>query len=243
MIRKSQRSQALDIAGQKAAFDAACKRLLADKNILAQIMKSCIPEYQQCTIDDIIQKYIEGHPCIGQENVHQDEAPERIRGLNTEDKTMTEGTIFYDIRFEALAPSSEEMISLIINIEAQNDFYPGYPLIKRGIYYCSRMISAQYGTEFSASDYGSIKKVYSVWICTSPPKSRENTINRYSWSEECLIGNAAEEKRNYDLMSAIMICLGKEQDEAHGGILRLLKVLLSSERRARATVCAALSQI
>lgn len=44
-------------------------------------------------------------------------------------------------------------------------------------------------------------------------------------------------------MSAIMICLGKEQDEAHGGILRLLKVLLSSERRARATVCAVLSQI
>ncbi len=58
------------------------------------------------------------------------------------------------------------MIRLIINIEAQNDFYPGYPLIKRGIYYCSRMISAQYGTEFKNSHYENIKKVYSIWTQT-----------------------------------------------------------------------------
>lgn len=58
----------------------------------------------------------------------------------------------------ATAPKSGELIRLIINVEAQNNFYPGYPLIKRGIYYCSRMISAQYGTEFSASHYEDIKK-------------------------------------------------------------------------------------
>ena len=34
---------------------------------------------------------------------------------------------------------------MIINIEVQNDFYPGYPLVKRGIYYGGRMLSAQYG--------------------------------------------------------------------------------------------------
>ena len=43
--------------------------------------------------------------------------------------------------------------------EKGNDFYPGYPLLKRGIYYCSRMISGQYGTVFVKSDYGKIKKV------------------------------------------------------------------------------------
>ena len=230
MICKSQRPQSPGIAKQKASFDAACKRLLADKNILAQIMKSCIPEYQQCTIDDIIYHYIEGTPRIGQDNVHPDEIPERIRGLNTEDTTITEGTVFYDIRFEALAPSSGEEISLLINIEAQNNFYPGYPLIKRGIYYCSRMTSAQYGTYFCASDYGSIKKVYSIWVCTSPPKFRENTINRYCWSEECVVGNVTEEKSNYDLMTVIVICLGSEDSKNYGGILRLLEVLLSAKR-------------
>lgn len=84
---------------------------------------------------------------------------------------MTEGIVTYDIRFLATAPVSGELIRLIINIEAQNDFYPGYPLIKRGIYYCSRMISAQYGTEFTKSHYEDIKKVYSIWICMNPPKN------------------------------------------------------------------------
>ena len=56
-------------------------------------------------------------------------------------------------------------IALIINVEAQNDFYPGYPLIKRGIYYCCRMISSQYGREFTGPHYEKIKKVYSIWIC------------------------------------------------------------------------------
>lgn len=54
-----------------------------------------------------------------------------------------------DICFCAKAPVSKEKIRFIINIEVQNDFYPGYPIIKREIYYCSRMISSQYGAEFS----------------------------------------------------------------------------------------------
>ena len=56
----------------------------------------------------------------------------RIHGTGVEDATLSEGTITYDIRFLATAPVSGELIRLIINIEAQNDFYPGYPLIKEG---------------------------------------------------------------------------------------------------------------
>ena len=120
------------------------------------------------------------------------------------------------------------MIRLIINIEAQNDFYPGYPLIKRGIYYCSRMISAQYGTEFTNSHYENIKKVYSIWICMNPPKSRENSITRYYIAEENLAGSVKERKADYDLMAAVMICLGKEEDSGTD-LLKLLNVLLSTE--------------
>ena len=117
---------------------------------------------------------------------------------------------------------------MIINIEAQNDFYPGYPLIKRGIYYCSRMISAQYGTEFTNSHYENIKKVYSIWICMNPPKSRENSITRYYIAEENLVGSVKEQKADYDLVAAVMICLGKEADSGTD-LLKLLNVLLSTE--------------
>lgn len=66
-----------------------------------------------------------------------------IHGIGTEDATQTGGTVTYDIRFLASLPSSNGKIRMILNVEGQNDFYPGYPILKRGIYYCSRMISAQ----------------------------------------------------------------------------------------------------
>ena len=151
-------------AGDRADYDAACKRLLANKVILAWIMKSCLEEYRDFDVDVIAEKYIEGDPQIAKAAVNPDEeaesSGEQVKGANTEDSTIKEGTITYDIRFYALAPQSGETVSLIINVEAQSDFYPGYPIIKRGIYYCSRMISSQYGVEFTGTHYERIKKVY-----------------------------------------------------------------------------------
>ncbi|NCE65611.1 DUF4368 domain-containing protein [Pseudoflavonifractor sp. 524-17] len=114
-------------------------------------------------------------------------------------------------------------------VEAQNDFYPGYPLIKRGIYYCCRMISSQYGREFTGPHYEKIKKVYSIWICMKPPQYRENTITRYRLVEEHLVGEGKEPVRNYDLLSIIMLCLGGPNGANYDGVLRMLDVLLSNE--------------
>lgn len=141
------------VADEKASYDAACKRLLSEKIILAWIMKNCLEEYRDCDVDEIAGKYIEGTPQVGEVAAAPDESnrSSMIQGAGNEDASLTEGTVAYDIRFLAVAPVSGELIRLIINIEAQNDFYPGYPLVKRGIYYCSRMISAQYGTEFTNS--------------------------------------------------------------------------------------------
>ena len=133
----------------------------------------------------------------------------------------------YDIRFLATAPSSGQLIQLIIGVEAQNEFDPSYPLIKRAIYYCSRMITAQKGTEFVHSEYQKIKKVVSIWVCMAPPNERKNSITRYHMTEENLVGNVKEPVRNYDLIDVVMLCLGGEDRENYGGVLRLLDVLLS----------------
>lgn len=180
------------------------------------------------------EKYIEGEPQIANTAVNPDEESghgrEQIRWIRNEDSTIQEGTVTFDIRFYAVLPKSGEMVGLIINVEAQNDFYPGYPIIKRGIYYCSRMISSQYGVEFTGAHYEKIKKVYSIWVCADPPKYRQNTVTRYVVSEENLIGKVKEKKENYDLLTAVMICLGDPEDDNYGGILRLLDILLSSEK-------------
>lgn len=225
----------ISAASDKASYDASCKRLLANKMILAWIMQSCLDEYKDYDVKEIAEKYIEGSPEIAQVAVNPDEVTgsEQIKGMQTEDSTINEGTITYDIRYFAVVPQTKEPIGLIINIEAQNDFYPGYPLIKRGIYYCGRMISSQYGTEFHAGHYADIKKVYSIWVCMSPPENRKNTINRYSVMEENLVGAVKEPVEHYDLLSVVMICLGDSDEENHSsGILKLLEVLLSSEREA-----------
>ena len=222
-------AQGLHTTDDSAGYDAACKRVLSEKAILARIMKSCLEEYKECDVNDIAEKYIEGQPQVSAVPVLPDEDSTVISGMDTEDKSVREGSVTYDIRFRAIAPSSGEQIALIINVEAQNDFYPGYPLIKRGIYYCSRMISSQYGREFTGAHYEKIKKVYSIWICMNPPKVRENTITRYRLVEEHLVGEAMESVRNYDLLSIVMLCLGGPDGENYDGVLRMLDVLLSNE--------------
>ena len=222
-------AQGLHVTDDSTGYDAACKRVLSEKAILARIMKSCLEEYKECDVNDIAEKYIEGQPQVSAVPVLPDEDSTVISGMDTEDKSVREGSVTYDIRFRAIAPSSGEQIALIINVEAQNNFYPGYPLIKRGIYYCSRMISSQYGREFTGPHYEKIKKVYSIWICMNPPKMRENTITRYRLVEEHLVGEAKEPVRNYDLLSIVMLCLGGPDGANYDGVLRMLDVLLSNE--------------
>ena len=47
-------------------------------------------------------------------------------------------------------------------------------------------------------------------------------------SEKNLIGNVKEKKSNYDLMTAVMICLGKKAS-TDTNVLKLLNVLFSTE--------------
>ena len=126
-------------------YDKTAKKLLANKQILAQIMKGCVDEYSECSVDEIAEKYIEGTPEVGTVGVHVDDTnrppkvPEVITGSNNEDSTLTEGTVRYDVRFDAIAPTAandaaqQDVIRLIINVEAQTAFNPGYPLTKRAI--------------------------------------------------------------------------------------------------------------
>ena len=219
-----------------ASQDAVFKDMLAYKEVLAHIMKTCVPEYKDCTIPEII-GYIEHDPEVGQVGVHPDETnPPKIQGMSTESNSTTEERVVYDVRFSAVAPGEDGKIGLIINIEAQSKYHPGYPLVKRAIYYCGRMLSAQYGSVFTRSHYGEIQKVYSIWICSHPAKERENTITSYTLQEKHLVGNVTEPVKNYDLMNVTMICLGKPEGENYGGLLRMLEVLFGGRCTPRQVI-------
>ena len=79
-------AQDINAAGDKASYDAACKRLLANKVILAWIMKSCLEEYRDCNIQEIVEKYIQGEPDIGKVPVNMDE---RLSGETSQSAGIT----------------------------------------------------------------------------------------------------------------------------------------------------------
>ncbi len=219
-------------AGQQSKkYDSLCKKVLSNKEILGWILTTCVDEFKGLGFKEIAGKYIEE---VEVESVgmlpDQTNVGERIHGLTNEDASINETTITYDIRFHAYAPNGNNKIKLIINIEAQNKFHNSYPLIMRSLYYCSRMISSQYGVEFKKSHYENIKKVYSIWICTNPPKNRANTITKYCMGEENIIGNVKEKKKNYDLICPIIVALDNKGESE--GLLRLLEVLFSKDEKS-----------
>ena len=87
---------------QAAKYDTQCKILLAEKPILARIMQGCMKEFKDCTPEEIAEKYIEGTPAISEFAIHSN--GDIVHGINTEDKSISEGNIYYDIRFIAIVP-------------------------------------------------------------------------------------------------------------------------------------------
>ena len=171
--------------------------------------------------------------------------------IEVTDEAIPGAQIKYDIQFEAVIPSkqmesdqntsSEKRLRLIINLESQAEDNPGYPLIKRALYYCSRLMARQKHPRdgFQHSDYGKIKKVCSIWICIGHSNQKNDVINTYKIQETCetKIWHAAKE--DYDLITAVMVYPKKEgvrkaqdipnaveqEDENKQRLLELLKIL------------------
>lgn len=237
---ETQLAKLIQVTNEKAKYDTQVKKLLANEAILAWILKTCTEEFASYSPNEII-KCIEGKPEISEKAVHSDEldaeeaaeltsSDKSIEGSNTEDASIKEHTIYYDVRVNASAPGNGQPIQLIINVEAQLDTAPGYPIEKRAIYYCCRLISAQYGTVFNHSEYGKIRKVYSIWFCPNSAKKRENTIKKISLEESSMYGELESRKSDTDLLQAIIVNLGDPDQPVYSRILRLMNVLLSNKK-------------
>ena len=224
----------VDITEDKARYDTEVKNVLSDKYILAWIMSRVTVEFRELPIETIVQ-CIEGEPVISKVYVAPGKTNESIIGRDTQDKVPKEGEARFDILFHAVTPAKKR-IKIIINVEAQNKFYPGYDLVTRGIYYGARLISSQKEKEFTGDDYNDIKKVYSIWVCMNAPKYLQNTITEYSIQQKKVYGNYSKPAR-YDLLSVVMLCLGNPLDSdyrenEYQKLLRLLAVLASEEMKA-----------
>ncbi len=245
-VTASEIAQNLDVAEEKAKYDASARKLVAQKSVLAYILKSALDEFADIPVKQIAGEFIEGTPQISEAAVHQDHpdavhpremremlnGSDRIEGMPTEDISVREGTVRYDIRFLTRMPGGNDRMEIIVNIEIQNNDTPGYPIPKRGIYYGSRLISAQRGTVFKDQEYGRIKKVASIWICEDTALERSDAINEYRFVENCKRGEYREAEENYDLMRVVVMRLGQEGEQSGDDAIRLLSKVFSTERSA-----------
>ena len=124
-------------------------------------------------------------------------------------------------------------MEIIVNIEIQNNDTPGYAIPRRGIYYGSRLISAQRGVVFKDQEYDKIKKVVSIWICEDTAMKRSDTINEYRVAERCRRGDYQEPPEDYDLMRVVVMRLGIQGEKSEDDAIRLLSKIFSPTRSAK----------
>ena len=216
-------------------FDAACKRLLAERQVLSRILRGCLDEFAGANLQTIEQTCFAGDVHIGTDPVDRDEAAGRVLGLSEEDATVAEGKVYFDIRFNATIPDCEkddDYVSVEVNVEAQNKYDPGYPLLKRAVYYCGRLISMQGANVVSKSRYGRLRKVISIWVCTHPDEQRAGTVTSFRIEPRSLLGNAEYPRSDYDLIEVVMLCLNDHEPGSSEGALGMLEILLTTRMNA-----------
>ncbi|MDE5699146.1 MAG: hypothetical protein K2I96_17355 [Lachnospiraceae bacterium] len=221
-------AQAVEAANDFSSYDTNIKLLLADKQILARILKYAVQEFKEMAVSDImfsigddidigIKPLDAGLSNLG-----------RINLSNTEDNVPGEGKIFFDIRFSAYHREME--MKFLVNVEAQRSIAPsklGYHLENRIIFYLARMISAQKQTEFFDSDFDSIKKVRSIWICMDNGEDGDS-IEEINLDRNTVFGNKVS-THNIDLMKGIIINVrsGNYTKDSQNTLISMLEKLFS----------------
>lgn len=233
-IRKTHLARRVEKAAGEVQYDENVKRILSDKQVLARIVKHRTEEFKDYNISEIVD-CIEGTPEISRFSVYPGEKndieKEVIIGMNAESKEPKEGLVTFDVRFYMIT-KEKKAIKIILNVEAQKDYYPGYHFEPRAIFYCARMISEQLDREFTTKNYDELKKVYSIWIFFNAPEKDSDTITEYHLTKEDVYGKAVEGgKYDYLSISFIRLNVGKSK-ESEDRLIRMLDTLFSDKMDA-----------
>ena len=212
------------LSNKEISYDEYCKKVLMNKYVLSHISRHVITEFKGMSIKEVL-------TCLEPDTKEGIKQSEKINGMNTEDITGKGGLVRYDVLCGLGLPNHEGKVDMFMNIEAQGKDNMGYPLLKRSIYYGSRLLVRQKNTPngFQKTNYEDLKKVYSIWICMKHSKKKSGVMNRYSLHEEHLGTAYAFPKRHYDLMNIVMIYPPKEVEDIHDGtFMTLLYILFTS---------------
>ena len=140
---------------------------LQKKVFLAPVLKNIVPEYKELNLETI-EELITTHSNV-KVNPQVYNADDSGKGNETE--------THYDVLADCALPDGETIcVGFFFDLEMQRESKPGYPIPKRGVYYCCRLISRQI-ENLGEESYNQLKPVYSVWILINNiPEYLRNSI-------------------------------------------------------------------
>lgn len=223
---KTHLSHSIEKTEFETQYDENVKDVLSDKQVLARIAKYRTEEFKDYEIPEIME-CIEGEPEVSTIPVWPGKKrKDSVTGMNTESKVPNEGEVNFDVRFYMLT-KGRERIKIIVNIEAQKDYYQKYHFEPRAVFYCARMISEQMDREFAAYNYDELKKVYSIWIFFEAPERDSDTITEYYIEKKDVYGKPVKSwKYDYLSISFIRLSTGKKWISNHR-LINMLDTLFS----------------
>ena len=226
--RKTHLAHGIEKTEYEAQYDENVKVLLSDKQVLARIAKHRTEEFKDYELSEIME-CIEEEPEISKVSLYPGKGKkEAITGMNSESKESNEGEITFDVRFYMLT-KDEERIKIILNIEAQKQYYQKYHFEPRAVFYCARMLSEQLDREFTTDNYDGLKKVYSIWIFFSSPERDSDTITEYYIEKKDVYGKPVESwKYDYLSISFIRLSTGKKWNSSDK-LINMLDTLFSNK--------------
>ena len=214
-------------------YDKSIKKVLANKHILARILKFTVSELSTLSLQQIESCIDSNSVMLGQTFVEPGLSNPKIISKQLEDDISGEGRIVYDLRFVVNLPDGEKT-KIIINVEAQRKSNPGYSIVNRGIFYAARLLSAQLNTEFTnngsdSAQYDNMKKVYSIWICMDCPEDKKDSIVSYSLKPEILYqgNNRLNIDYTYDYVGVVVVHLSGNPECSQNQLIGMLDTLLS----------------
>ncbi len=205
----------MNAVSDKEKYDASVKKIVSQPRFVAAIMRLTVPEYEGMTVEEILPYIVE----ISDETAVDDVSAASLQNLPQEQVSLLSKIISYDLHIKAKNPKAGNInVTLYFDFEFQNEYRDsslGYPLLKRAFYYVARELDSQLGVLTKDTDYGSLQKSYSIWICNEHiPRDEQNSMTRYHIIKEDVIGKSRDIPEYYDLMEVIMIRRGSiEIDE------------------------------
>ena len=190
---------------ERPTLDQRFKSVISDSDVLSWILHGNVDELKDRSIDEIkscLKLGEDGRTVIGRDRIYDSDG---------------EGRIELDTAFDIDIPGPDGPISVIVGVEGQNDPNPRYPLGKRAEYYLARMVSSQKNMEFENSNYGDIRKTYSIWCILDPRKRYRGTVVRYRMEPE-VFSRYGVEPDVLDTFNIILAYVGEYGDDLPEGL-------------------------